>query len=395
MFYFKCSACSKTYKRNEVKYLCPVCGEKYKPGIPLPGVLEAEFDYEYIKKEFDITKPDWNLFCAVEKKFFPDFAYGNTPFFRIAGSDKNFGFNNLWIKNDVCNPSGSLKDRASFLVIAEANRINENVIVTASTGNAAGSLAAVCAVAGKKAVIFVPESISEEKMYLLKLYGAEVTKVSGIYDDAYELSLVYTEEKGGLNRNTAYNPLTIEGKKTAGIEIFVQNNFKLPDVIVIPVGDGVVIRGIYKAFYDLKKSGLTGKIPKLICVQSENSNAIHNFIVTGKYKNAENPQTIADSISVKCPANAYLAKEAVTESGGFSVIVSDDEILESQIILARTTGVFAEPSSSAVVAALKKISENKENYDVNQSEQIVMLVTGSGFKNISQVIGNYRKVDTK
>lgn len=382
MIKYRCSMCGKTFNRDEVKYLCPECSKDYRPGIPLKGVLEAMFDYDHIKKNFNKSNPDWNLFSAVEPEYFPNYPVGNTPFFKADNFGKETGFENLWLKNDGLNPSGSLKDRASFLVVAEANRIKEKSIVTASTGNAASALAAVCASDNKKAIIFVPGSAPKAKLIQMYLYGAEVIKVKGTYDDAFKMSIEYTENNPGLNRNTAYHPLTIEGKKIAGLEIFAQNNFKVPDTIIIPVGDGVIISGIYKAFYDLKEAGLIEKLPRLICAQAEKSNAIHNFIQTGVYKNAENPKTVADSISVSVPSNAYLAKRAVEESKGFSVTVTDEEILNAQKILAGKTGIFAEPSSSATAAALLKL---KDSDLLDKKEQIVLLITGNGLKDIESV----------
>ena len=378
---YECSYCGKTYKRDEVKYLCPSCSVDYKPGEPLKGVLLAKYDYDFIGKKFTKDNPDMNLFSAVEEKYFPEYKCGNTPFLMFSILNKHTGFDNVWIKNDSLNPSGSFKDRASFLVVAESNRINEDTIVTASTGNAASSLAAVCASAEKKAIIYVPESAPKAKLLQMYIYGADVRKVKGTYDDAFKLSLEYTEKNKGLNRNTAYHPLTIEGKKSAGLEIFIQNGFKLPDAILIPVGDGVIISGIYKAFSDLKEAGIINKLPRLVCVQAENSDAIHNFIQTGKYRNALNPNTVADSISVSAPSNAYMAAKAVKDSGGFSVTVTDDEIMTAQKELAMTTGIFAEPSCSSVLAALKK---SKDKFD--KKEQIVLLITGSGLKDIDSAL---------
>ena len=379
--YYECSYCGKTFKRDEVKYLCPSCSVDYKPGEPLKGVLLAKYDYDFIGKKFTKDNPDMNLFSAVEEKYFPEYKCGNTPFLMFSILNKHTGFDNVWIKNDSLNPSGSFKDRASFLVVAESNRINEDTIVTASTGNAASSLAAVCASAEKKAIIYVPESAPKAKLLQMYIYGADVRKVKGTYDDAFKLSLEYTEKNKGLNRNTAYHPLTIEGKKSAGLEIFIQNGFKLPDAILIPVGDGVIISGIYKAFYDLKETGIINKLPRLVCVQAENSDAVHNYIQTGKYRNALNPNTVADSISVSAPSNAYMAAKSVKESGGFSVTVTDDEIMTAQKELAASTGIFAEPSCSSVLAALKK---SKDKFD--KKEQIVLLITGSGLKDIDSAL---------
>lgn len=382
-FKYQCTECLREFNREEITYLCSECGKKYKSGAPLRGVLQVIFDYDYVRKHFDIQSPDWELFSAVEKKFYPEILVGNTPFYKSGRLGKKLGFNNIWIKNDGLNPSGSLKDRASFLVVAEAIRTGADTIVTASTGNAASALAAVCAAAGKKAVIFVPESAPKAKLVQIVAYGAQIIPVKGTYDDAFRLSLEYTKRKGGLNRNTAYHPLTIEGKKTVGFEIFQQNNFQVPDAIIVPVGDGVIISGVYKAFYDLQKAGLIKNLPKLICVQAEYSNAIHNFIQTGKYKNAVNPATVADSISVSIPSNAFMARNSVLNTNGFSITVTDEEILTAQFLLASATGIFAEPSAAATVAGLQKI---KREQLLEMDEQIVLLITGHGLKDVETPI---------
>lgn len=379
-FLYRCTQCDKSFARDAVRYLCPDCGKQYAPGQPLIGVLEAVFDYSEIHDKFDKNKPDWNLFSAVESKYYPEYPVGNTPFSRAKRLAKQLSFDNIWVKFDGLNPSGSLKDRASFLVVAEANRLGEETIVAASTGNAASALAAVAAAAGKKAIIYVPEKAPIAKLVQIIQYGAEIKLVKGTYDDAFKLSLEHTAKLGGLNRNTAYHPLTIEGKKTVGLEIWAQNNYQVPDAILVPVGDGVIIAGVYKAFYDLLQAKLIDKLPKLICVQAENSNAIHNYLLTGKYQNAANPNTIADSISVSIPSNAYLAKRAIEESKGFSILVSDAEILAGQTLLASSTGIFAEPAAAATVAALNKIREQKL---LLASEQIVLLITGHGLKDIN------------
>lgn len=378
-FLYKCSYCGREYNVNEVRYLCPVCSSDYKYGEPLKGVLLVKYDYENIKAKFDFKNPDWNLFSPVESKYYPELPVGNTPFFKAKRLSDFLDGTNIWIKNDSLNPSGSLKDRASFLVAAEARRLNINQVVTASTGNAACALSAICAAANLEAIIFAPAKAPKAKLVQILLYGAKLVLVDGTYDEAFIKSLEWTKEKGGLNRNTGYHPFTIEGKKTAGLEIFHQNGFKIPDNILIPVGDGVIITSIYKAFYDLKQAGLISHYPKLIAVQAETSNAIHNFFHTGIYSNVYNIKTIADSISVSTPSCAYLAKQALEETKGTSVLVSDDEILQAQKILASTTGVFAEPSSAAVLAGLKKLLTNNQ---IKREEQTVLLITGNGLKDL-------------
>ena len=190
-----------------------------------------------------------------------------------------------------------------------------------------------------------------------------------------------------LNRNTAYHPLTIEGKKTVGLEIFQQNDWKAPDAIFVPVGDGVILGGVYKAFYDLKAAGLITKMPRLVCVQAETSAAIHHYIQTGKYQNAERPVTVADSISVSIPSNAHMARNAVLATDGFSVTVSDDEIIQAQQVLARKAGVFGEPAAAASVAGLKKA---RDKGLLDPKAQVVVLGTGHGLKDIDAALKNVR-----
>jgi threonine synthase len=381
-FTYRCTDCGRTYPRERVRYLCPECGAGYRPGVPLPGVLEVVLDAGALAKAFDRARPEMGLglFCPVEAEFHPPYAHGNTPLVRAGKLGEALGLDALWVKNDGLNPSGSLKDRASFLVVAEARRIGEKRIVAASTGNAASALAAVCASTDREALIFVPASAPRAKLVQMILYGARVVPVRGTYDDAFALSLAYTERRGGLNRNTAYHPLTIEGKKTAGLEIWQQLGQRVPGAIVVSAGDGVILAGVHKAFVDLQRAGLIERLPRLVCVQAETSDAIHRFVKTGRYEDAARPTTRADSISVSCPSNARWARRAVLETGGISLTVSDEEILDAQRLLARTTGIFAEPAAAAAAAGLAALQRGPDR--LPRGEDVVLLVTGHGLKDV-------------
>ncbi|HPS38556.1 MAG TPA: threonine synthase [Candidatus Cloacimonadota bacterium] len=381
-----CTTCGKTYARDEVRYLCPSCAANYRPGMPLVGVLEAFFCYDSIS--WEVAEHDLkaskeagirqfiDLFSAVDPRFYPALPVGMTPFFRL----KTEG--NLWLKNDSLNPSGSFKDRASQLVVAEAIRLGIKEIVCASTGNAASSLSAYCASAGIKAVIFAPAAAPQAKLVQIQVHGAELHKIDGTYDDAFKAALDYSATHECLNRNTAYHPLTIEGKKTSGLEIFAQNGYKAPDWIVIPVGDGVILSGIHKAFIDLQRAELCGKMPRLLAVQAENSDAITSYWESGTYHDSLDPVTIADSISVTTPSNAHWAVKAINETRGKALRVTDAEIRAAQRELAARYGIFAEPSSSATLAGLRKAQAN--NW-ITDDEQVVLLITGHGLKDIKAV----------
>lgn len=375
-FGWECSGCGRAYARDEVRYLCPACSASWAPGSPLRGVLEARFDAAALARRWKSGEAPGDLLCAVEKEFHPPCPVGGTPLFRARRLGEALGLDDVWIKNDGQNPSGSLKDRASFLVVAEAIRLGEERVVTASTGNAASALAAVCAAAGKTAIIYVPRSAPRAKLAQMAMHGADVRLVEGTYDDAFALSIAHTRDEGGLNRNTAYHPLTIEGKKTVSIEIFEALR-AAPDWVVVPVGDGVIISGVWKGFSDLEELGAIRKAPRLVCVQAETSDAIHRYVTTGAYADAQTPATIADSISVRTPSNAHLARRAVERSAGLSVTVTDPEILAAQRLLARTTGVFAEPAAAASIAGLGKLRGR-----IGPGERVVALVTGHGLKDV-------------
>ena len=379
-FLYRCTHCRKEYARDDVRYLCPACGASYRPGMPLKGVLEAVFDTASLKGRIDQARPDWDLLCAVEPRHFPPLVVGNTPLVpapRLAASLK---VGQLFIKNDGQNPSGSLKDRASFLVAAEALRLGEPRVVCASTGNAASALSAVCAAAGLEALIFVPEKAPRAKLVQMVTHGARVVPVKGTYDDAFALSLAFTQKRGGLNRNTAYHPLTIEGKKTVSLELAQQLGFEAPDAVFVSVGDGVILAGVHKGFRDLVDVGLLPRMPRLVAVQAEKSDAIHRYIQTGRYEDAKDPSTVADSISVSCPSNAHWARRAVLETGGLSLTVTDEEILAAQRTLAASSGVFGEPAAAAAFAGLQKLQAGPNA--LPPTAKAVVLVTGHGLKDI-------------
>ncbi|MDP1827799.1 MAG: threonine synthase [Archangium sp.] len=384
-FIYRCTDCRREFARADVRYLCPDCGASYRPGIPLKGVLEAVFDVDSIRPKFDRARPDWNLLCAVEPEFFPPLIVGRTPLVSARRLGEELGVPKLHLKNDGQNPSGSLKDRASFLVTAEALRLKEQRVVCASTGNAASALAAVCASAGVEALIFVPEKAPRAKLVQMVLSGARVVPVRGTYDDAFKLSLEFTAKRSGLNRNTAYHPLTIEGKKTVSLEIAEQLT---PDAVFVSAGDGVILAGVHKGFSDLLRLGVIDKLPKLFAIQAEKSDAIHRYVETGTYSDAADPKTIADSISVTCPSNAHWARRAVLESKGATLTVTDEEILDAQARLAAKTGVFTEPAGAAAFAGLVKLQASSRA--LPKDATVVVIATGHGLKDIDAPLARVR-----
>ena len=241
-------------------------------------------------------------------------------------------------------------------------------------------MAGICASAGLKSYIFVSASAPKAKLIQIASYGATLFPIDGTYDDCFELSLQATEKFGWYNRNTAYNPWTIEGKKTGAWEIAWQCNFQLPDQIFVPTGDGVIISGIYKGFFDLKQLGWIENIPKLVAVQPEKSNAISIAFEENRESICESADSIADSLVVSVPCNSKLAVRTIQKSNGYAITVSEEEIISAIPETASQTGIFVEPAAAAALAGLKKARKNNK---INSNESAVLLLTGTGLKNIS------------
>ena len=282
--------------------------------------------------------------------------------------------------NDGGNPTGSFKDRASVLVSAFAAQHGIDTIVLASTGNAGSSMAGIGAAAGQKVVLFLPEAAPPAKMIQALQYGATLYKVAGNYDMAYDLSLEYSEAFGGMNRNTAWNPMTMEGKKSVSLEIFMQMGEQAPDRVFVPTGDGCILGGVYKGFKDLLQYGLIKKMPRITAVQAEGSNALHRALKNGKF-DFQSSTTIADSISVDIPRNGYTALRYLQQYEGDTVCVSDKEIIEAQARLSSGAGLFTEPAGAAAWAGLLKCSK-----EIGKDEKVVVLATGSGLKDTATAL---------
>lgn len=283
------------------------------------------------------------------------------------------GFNRLFLKDDGSNPTASFKDRASFLVSAAAKKFGIKDITLASTGNAGSSMAGIGAAAGQRVTLFLPKDAPAAKLVQALQYGATVHRVNGNYDMAYDLSLAFTEQKGGINRNTAYNPLTIEGKKTVSLEVFKQLG-RVPDVVFVSVGDGCILSGVYKGFRDLKRLGLASFIPKIIGVQAETSDALSRAFTSGEFINRPT-STVADSICVDVPRNGVHALSQLKRFGGEMITVSDNQIIEAQAYLSSTAGLFSEPAGAAAFAGFQKIAAA-----LDPGDTVVIMTTGNGLK---------------
>lgn len=387
-FYYRCINCGASYDDAEVRYLCPHCEKENSPDLPPLGVLKIIYNYEHFAPDFKLLKQRQfiDLLPIQKSGSLPNLRIGNTPLYHIKNLEsKSLPFH-LFLKDDSQNPTYSFKDRASAVVSAFAKEKGIDTIIAASTGNAGSSLAAICASQQQRAVVLVPETAPAAKLIQTIMYGAQLVTVKGTYDEAFELSIEATKEFGYYNRNTAFNPLTIEGKKTVSFEIFEQLNYEVPDRIFIPVGDGVVISGVYKGFEDLMNLKLINKMPVIVAVQSSGSdNLVRN--ITGDTFQVRSSNTIADSISVDVPRNFYMTKQFIRQYGGEFISVTDKSILSASQSLSQNTGLFAEPAAAAAFAGFLLYQNNKQIPDNSKN---IVLLTGSGLKDLKGIENNIR-----
>ncbi len=390
-FVFECIDCGQQYHPAQVRYLCPSCSLSNSADLPPQGVLKTLYDYQGIRQGpmkrgdgFMCLKGNGflDLLPIAHLESMPPLWVGNTPLYGFDAFDGPGGFpGRVFFKDDSQNPTFSFKDRASAIVSAYALEQGFETIVAASTGNAGSSIAGICASQGQQAVVLVPDKAPLAKLVQILMYGACIVPVKGTYDDAFELSIQATRHFGWYNRNTAFNPLTIEGKKTVAFELFEQMGFRVPDRIFVPVGDGVILSGVYKGFEDLLKLGLIDRMPVVVAVQSEGSDNLVRNLDAAVFESRPG-HTLADSISVDAPRNFYMARQFLHTHEGEAITVSDKDILTAAAFLARKTGLFTEPASAAGFAGF--LSYAREGRISAKSDHVVLL-TGSGLKDLQAV----------
>jgi threonine synthase len=404
----KCTICGAEYADREVEYVCPKHGDD--------GILDVVYDYGLISQQInpdqlalDPSPSIWRYLPLLPVK--PELTrsvvtgtvldrVGSTPLYPAPRLGSQLGLRNLWVKDDGRQPTASFKDRASAIAVVKARELGYGVVTTASTGNAAAALSGLCAAVSQPNVIFVPRTAPQAKVAQLLVYGARVLLVDGTYDDAFELCLQAAPEFGWYNRNTAYNPYMSEGKKTVVFELCEalghaetgnRGRWVGPDVVLVPVGDGCIIGGVYKGFRDLLALGWIEHMPRIIGVQAAGSAPLVDAWEQGLEGWEMAPveaHSVADSIVAGLPRDRIKALRAVRESGGQFLRVSDEEIVAAIPALAQGCGVFAEPAAAAAYAGLVKAVEHDL---VAGDERVVVLSTGSGLKDISTAMKSVGK----
>lgn len=378
----KCTRCGAEYEALPTITTCK-CG----------GILDIQYSYSAIRDHFspadleqnhDYSMWRYRPFLPVEEDSpAPPLRVGWSPLYRADRLSKVLGLKTLYIKDDGQNPTASLKDRASAMAVVKAREAGADTIACSSTGNAASSLAGNAAAAGLATYIFVPSRAPKGKVAQLMIFGATVISVDGSYEDTFALSKAAIDRWGWYNRNAAINPYLSEGKKTVTFELMEQLHWQVPDYVALSVGDGCTIAGVWKGFKDLYETGFIDRLPKLLSVQAEGCCPLNRALRTGEPWSPMEENTLADSIAVGVPRNADKALNAVRESKGIAVNVSDEEILAAMRLLGRTQGVFGEPAGVTGTAGVKKALELGL---MDPDATVVSIVTGNGLKDVQNGI---------
>ncbi|MGB8312442.1 MAG: threonine synthase [Halobacteriota archaeon] len=382
---------------------CIECGKKYDVAYVLntcscDGLLEIKYDFSNIDFKIEtmthIAPKVWKYRDLLPIKVSPVTLFeGGTPLYKCDKLGESLGLKELYVKHEGMNPTGSFKDRGMTIGVSRALELGMKTVACASTGNTSASMAIYAAKAGITALVLLPSGhVALGKIAQALMHGAKVLSIRGNFDDALTLIQKLCSEKGFYLLNSV-NPYRLEGQKTIAFETVDQlisyGKQRLPDRVVLPVGNAGNISAIYKGYKEFMELGVTDGIPMMTGIQAWKSAPIVEAIKNGApdIKPVERPETVATAIRIGNPINAPKALNAIRESGGTAEAVTDNEILEAQKELARLEGIGVEPASAASIAGLKKLVQMGL---IDNSETVVCIATGHLLKDPETVIKSSR-----
>ncbi|MEX2356007.1 MAG: threonine synthase [Thermaerobacterales bacterium] len=305
---------------------------------------------------------------------------GDTPMYPVPRLGAALGLTDLWLKDEGLNPTGSFKARGAAVGIAMAKALGVETVALPTAGNAGGAWAAYAARAGLKAVVAMPADAPELTIRECLAYGARVQLVDGLISDAGAWIHERAEGEGWFEVATLKEPYRIEGKKTMGLEIARSLAWSWPDVILYPTGGGVGLIGIWKAMLELEELGwVRGKRPRLVAVQAEGCMPIVSAWESGRDDSDfwQGAETLAAGIRVPKALGDFLVLQALRDTQGTALAVTDEQILDSLNEVGRHEGIAICPEGAACVAALSQLRESDW---LDADEQVLILNTGTGLK---------------
>ncbi len=314
---------------------------------------------------------------------------GCTPLIKADRLAQRLGLNEVWVKNDAANPTHSFKDRVVAVAAARARELGFDTLACASTGNLANAVAAAGAALGMPSYVFIPSDLEEQKILATGVYGTNLVKVRGNYDDVNRLCTeISGEQESWAFVNVNMRPYYAEGSKTLSYEIAEQLGFRTPDRCVVPIASGSLFTKIAKGFEEWLSLGLCeGALPVMNGAQATGCSPVAQAFEAGHdVCRPVKPDTIAKSLAIGNPADGPYALDLARRSGGSIDAVTDDEIRAGIRLLAETTGVFTETAGGVTTATLAKLAERG---DIDPDERVVLVITGEGLKTLDAVRGTF------
>jgi len=377
--------------------ICRECGQEY-PQEPIFvceecfGPLEVDYDFPAIagaltRERVEAGPPNlWRYDSLLPTQ--GDGAIGTdgigadtgfTPLIRARNLGRALGLEQLYLKNDCVNPSYSFKDRVVSVAVSKAIEFGFDTVGCASTGNLANAVAAHAARAGLRAIVVIPSDLEEAKITASSVYGPTVVAVDGNYDDANRLCSMLADQYGWAFVNVNLRPYYADGAKTLGFEVAEQLGWRAPDHVVVPMASGNLLVKIKQGLDELARVGLIKEARTRVSgAQAAGCSPIVTAFQAGTDRiQPVKPQTVAKSLAIGNPGDGYYAIKAIGSSGGHAEAVSDEEIIEGIVLLARTEGIFAETAGGVTVAVLKKLAESGR---IAPDELTVAYITGNGLK---------------
>ncbi len=377
--HLECARCNETYPADRVWNLCPNCGKPLLARYDLesarmavtPQAIAGREPNQWRYRELLPVKDARHMLCLGE---------GLTPLIHATRLGQAVGFEGLYIKDEGVNPTGSFKARGLSVAVSRAYELGVKALSIPSAGNAAGAMAAYAALAGIPAYVFMPGDVPQTFVAECRALGAEVTLVDGLITDCGRVAAEGASQFKRFDVSTLKEPYRLEGKKTMGYEIAEQMGWTLPDVIIYPTGGGTGLIGMWKAFDEMETLGWIGsKRPRMVTVQSEGCAPMVKAFQEGREfaEPWQAAQTIADGLRVPVAVGDFLILQALRESSGAAVAVSDKEMLESAKLIGRTQGIFVCPEGAAPLVAFQTL--RREGW-IGDNEIVILFNTGSGLK---------------
>jgi threonine synthase len=377
--HLQCSKCGEHYDADQVQTVCKKCGK------PLFARYDLEKAKETLNKRELVGRVSsmWRyreILPVRRSENVVTLGEGWTPLTPTHRLGESLGLKSLLVKDEGIIPTGSFKARGLSAAISKAKELGVKRVALPSAGNAAGAIAAYGARAGLEVYVFMPEDAPKVNAVESDVVGGKVVFVKGLISDAGKLVKDGAQEMGWFSVATLGEPYRVEGKKTMGLEVAEQLDWKLPDVIIYPTGGGTGIIGMWKVFDELEQMGWIGRErPRMVSVQAEGCSPIVKAYMEGKEESQffEGANTVAAGLRVPKALGDFLILKAVKESKGTAIAVSDEELMADVRLISRLEGIFACPEGAATISALRKMVEAGE---VDGSESVVLFNTGSGLK---------------